>query len=434
LFADISIIPAATLSELGKPQAPRQVLWRPTVQSPYAPDSDAQIVDHLHEMFVTAMDTELLDSRKAFGTDLTAGTDSRTVLSYLLRSGQRVVASTAGPAGNVDVDRAKLIAAKAGVEHYWYPVENTVDFDQDNLNDCVEYSDCSMSPFGLLKQVAYFQEKSRRFDILFGGNGGPLFKDHYWLFEWNRIDRADEPNWARIARYSLTEGRVNESLFANGIDYLRHMENLFRENTAGLRGANNQKLDFMYFDFKNQWFAAAQFTFASKFLDTYHPMCDGRLVEYSMSIRPWIRQRARLQSELIYRNHPGIAWVLTDNYVPCVPDVGLRYPLRLTRAIRYLRAARRKFFDFVLDRRNKSRDLRASTFLDSLQKTTLAARFRQPELLRLAPMLNLPEVTRLFGSVSEGMHSGYVQRLIAVEAILDRVEALRGRAVDLRRA
>lgn len=431
LFSDISIIPAATLSRLSDSLAPRVVLWRPKVQAGYLPETDAEIVDRMHHMFASGMDTDNLDPKKPFATDLTAGTDSRTVLSFLLKSGKQVVSSTAGPAGHVDVERAERIAKKAGIEHFWSPVENSVDFDQNALDESIEFSDCAMSPFGLLKQIPYFREKTRRFDILFGGNGGPLFKDHYWLFEWNRINRPGDPNWNRIARFSLTEGRVNDQLFVNGIDYIRHMEDMFRKNTAEVHGANNQKLDFMYFDFKCQWFAGAQFSFANKFIDSYHPMCDALLVEYSMNIRPWIRQRARLQSELIYRNHPGIAWVLTDNYVPCVPDVGWRYPLRLTRAIRYLKAARRKFEDFVLDRRNKTRDRRASTFLASLQKTGLAERVRQPAQLRLAPMLNLPEVTRLFASVADGMHSGYVQRLIAVEAIFDRVEDLRGRALRL---
>lgn len=431
LFADIEIVPAATLSDLGDRQAGRRVLWRPTVQNPYAPESDAQIVDRMHAMFTAALDTERLSADKPFATDLTAGTDSRTVLSFLLKTGEPVVALTAGAAGSVDVERSQLLARKAGITHEWQQVQNSVDFDAQSLDDAVEYSDAAMSPFGLLKQVPYFKDKSRRFDIQFGGNGGPLFKDHYWLFEWNRIDRAEEPNWGRIARYSLTEGRVNDRLFERGVDYLQYMEALFRANVAGVRGTNNQKLDFMYFDFKCAAFAGPQYALFNRFMDIYHPMLDGHLVEYSMSIRPWIRQRARLQSELIYRNSPALAWVLTDNYVPCVPDTGIRAVLRLTRSLRYLRAARRKFDDFVLDRRNRTRDQRASTFVESLQRTRLADRFRQPEQLRLAPLLHLPEVSRLFNAVTEGTHSGYVQRIVALEAIFDRVEQLRGRRVEI---
>lgn len=434
LFSRVGVIPAATCSRLSEPGAPRQVLWRPTVQSPYLPDNDREIVQRLHAMISTALDTERIDADKAFATDLTAGTDSRTVLSFLTRSGQPLITSTAGPAGHVDVERARLLASKAAVEHYWYEVRNTVEFDDASLRECVEHGDGVMSPFGLLKQVPYFREKSRRFDILFGGNGGPLFKDHYWLFEFNRIDRAAEPNWNRIARYSLTEGKVNDRLFADGIDYLQHMENCFRVNTAEVSGRNNQKLDFMYFDFKNQWLAAPQFAFASRFIDTYHPMCDGRLAEYAMSIRPWIRQRARLQSELIWRNDPRLAWVLTDNFVPCVPDTGLRMPLRLTRGVRYAKAVRRKFDDFVLNKRNATRDTRASTFVASLEKTPLIERFRKPEMLRTAALLDPVEVGRLFGSVAAGLHSGYVQRLFAVEAIVETVEALAGRPMTIGRA
>ncbi len=434
LFDGIRRLPAASQIELAGDQAMTQRLWDATVHAPYLPDSDGEIVDTMHRLFSSALDTELRDPQKAFAADLTAGTDSRTVLSFLLKSGTKTVASTAGLPGNVDVERAQTIASKAGIEHYWYPVENTVEFGQALLDDCVEYSDGVASPFSLAKQIPYFDEKAKRFDILFGGNGGPLFKDHYWLFEFNRIDKPGEPNWSRIARYSLTEGRVRDDLFQGGVDYLEHMKGLFMQASRKISGTNNQKLDFMYFDLKCQHFAAPQFSFSNKFMDIYHPMCDGRLVEYSLSIRPWIRQRARLQSELIYRNHRDIAWVPTDNYVPCVPDTGLRSVLRLTRGIRYARAAQRKISDFVLNKRQVAADPRSLSFVQSLQRTDLYEAYRQPENLRLAPLLNAGAVGSICAAVGGGAHSGYLQRIFAVEAILKRVEALRGRAVTVQSA
>ena len=426
LYSGIKRVPAASLTELGAAVPSRHILWRATVRSPYLPDSDGQIVDKMHQLFSTALNTELTDARKAFATDLTAGTDSRTVLSFLLRTGQPLVASTAGAAGHVDVARAQEISKIAGIEHYWYEVENTLDFDQRLLDECVEYSDGAISPFGLTKQIPYFEQKADRFDMLFGGNGGPLFKDHYWLFEFNRIDQPREPSWDRIARYSLTEGKVNNELFVGGVDYIGHMKSMFASNSKKINGSNNQKLDFMYFDFKNRSFAAAQFTFSNKFMDVYHPMCDGKIVEYSMSIRPWIRKRARLQSELIFRNSQKIAWALTDNYVPCVPDTGVYFYLRALRVVRYARALRRKLSDFVLNKKRVAKDSRALTFVASLKNTDLAAAYQHPERLSLAPLLNIQEVKRLCVAASNGEHSGYLQRLFAVEAILRKVQVARG--------
>jgi hypothetical protein len=290
-----------------------------------------------------------------------------------------------------------------------------------------------MSPFGLSKQVPYFHKKAERFDILFGGNGGPMFKDHYWLFELNRIDRPVEPNWDRIVRYSLTEGRINDDLFARGIDYTEHMKSMFLHHSHKIEGTNNQKLDFAYFDLKCQYLGSPQFGFGNRFLDVYHPMCDGRLVEYSMSIRPWIRLRARLQSELIYKNSSDMAWVLTDNFVPCVPDSGWRYPLRLLRAVRYLRAARRKFNDFVLNKRQVAADSRALSFAASIRQSELAPAWKDPTELRLAPLLNLQEVTRLNTAAAEGAHSGYAQRIYAVEAIIRGAEVLGDRRLRISR-
>jgi hypothetical protein len=344
------------------------------------------------------------------------------VLSFLLKSGRPVVASTSGAPNNVDVQRAQVLAQKAGIQHWYYPVDDTVDFSEQSLEECVELSDGAMSPFSLLKQVPYFREKAKRFDILFGGNGGPMFKDHYWLFEFNRIDRHGEPNWDRIARYTLTEGKVMQGLFRDGFDYFEHMAKALQENSHKIVGTNNQKLDFVYFDLKCQAFAAPQFTFSNRFMDVYHPMCDGKLVEYSLSIRPWIRLRARLQSELIHRNDDRISWVLTDNYVPCVPDTGLYSILRLARVIRYIRAARRKLRDFVFNKKKIVKDNRALTFVACLKQTSLGDAFRSPENLHIAPHLNLPEVSRMCAAAAAGGHSGYLQRVFAAEAIVRKVE------------
>lgn len=423
LFAGIRRAPKASILTLAAGRSSRRVLWAATVHSPNLPDSDVEIVSKLHDMFTAALDTDLNNFNKSFATDLTAGTDSRTVLSFLLNSGKPLVASTAGAADHVDVECAQKLAKIGGIEHLWQDVKSTIDFDQKLLDECVEYSDGAISPFGLTKQLPYFKLKAERFDMLFGGNGGPLFKDHYWLFEFNQINRTAAPNWGRIARYSLTEGRVNGYLFLAGIDYLEHMRSLFEASTAAITGTNNQKLDFMYYDLKLRSFASGQFSFSNKFMDVYHPMCDGQLVQYSMSIRPAIRLRARLQSELIYKNNKALAWVLTDNLVPCVPDTGAYIFLRLLRVVRYVRAARRKINDFVFNKKQVAKDSRALTFVESIQHTALADGFRDPSKLLLAPYLNLEEVTRLCAATVQGAHSGYVQRLFAVEAILQRVAA-----------
>lgn len=429
LFEGVRRISKATIYRFDRLGNLVNRVWSLKVSQQYLKDSDRDIVANMHEMFQSALSIDRVDPAKSFGTDLTAGTDSRTVLSFLLHGNVPVTASTAGAADHVDVVRAREIARRAGTEFWWKPVENTVEFDQNVLEECVEFGDGAMSPFGLTKQLPYFSEKAKRLDILFGGNGGPLFKDHYWLFELNRIDRRVEPNWRRIASYSLTEGKVHGSLFVQGLEYTSHMKAMFLDCSLGIEGANNQKLDYIYYDLKCQYFAAPQFGFSNRFMDVYHPMCDGSLVEYSINIRPWIRLRARLQSELIYQNSKAIAWVLTDNWVPCVPDTGWRRPLRLARGVRYIRAMTRKVNDFVLNRRAAVRDARASSFVRSIEETALASAWRDPTQLRIAPLLNLEAVERLCDATRLGVHSGYVQRLYAVDAIVRKVEHIGQRRI-----
>lgn len=416
LFQRITRLAAATWVQVHPRSLVEETLWKPTIHCPSLAHSDAEIVDRMHAMFSQSVDVELLDDDKCFGTDLTAGTDSRTVLSFLLRTGTRVTASTSGDTTAVDVVTAQRIAQKAGIEHFLYGTTQSVVFDQAMLALMVELADGGMNPFGLTHQVPYLRQRTQRFDILFGGNGGPLFKDHYWLFEFNRIAREREPDWHRIAKYSLTEGRVNDALFLQGIDYWEYMANAFAQCSQKIAGTNNQKLDFVYMHLKGQAFAAPQFSLTNRFLDVYHPMVDWDLVQYSLSIRPWIRQRARLQAELIYRNSPAIAWILTDNFVPCVPDTGSRVLLRSLRAIRYVRALQRKLLNFGFDRRSVSRDDRAPTLVASLRSTDLIDVFHDPSRLSFADLVNLREIERMRDAAQAGINSSYLQRILAVEA------------------
>ena len=92
-------------------------------------------------------------------------------------------------------------------------------------------------------------------------------------------------------------------------------------------------------------------------------------------------------------------------------------------AFRYVRALRRKLSDFVLNKKQVAKDGRALTFVASLKKSDLAMAYQYPERLSLAAILNIDEVKRLCIAAGNGEHSGYLQRLFAVEAILQKVQA-----------
>ena len=100
----------------------------------------------------------------------------------------------------------------------------------------VELADGNRNVISLAKALPYYEEKARRFDVITGGAGGPLFKDHYWLFEFNRVGLGREPNWNRIARLSVVAHAIQDDFFSGFRDCIvDNLAALFRERSAAVK-------------------------------------------------------------------------------------------------------------------------------------------------------------------------------------------------------
>src|SRR5437773_1915116 len=99
----------------------------------------------------------------------------------------------------------------------------------EQLSRGIELADGTMCPISVAQLLPYYEEKARRFDIVTGGLGGPLFKDHYWLYEFNRVGLQREPHWERIAKYSLAAHTIEDDFFSGFNDrILDNVTDLFR--------------------------------------------------------------------------------------------------------------------------------------------------------------------------------------------------------------
>lgn len=224
-----------------------------------------------------------------------------------------------------------------------------MELEQARVDQAVELADGNMSPLRLAGQLTYYEEKARRFNFMTGGTGGALFKDQYWLFEFNRVGLNREPNWDRIIKFSLMPHGIEDDYFIGYDDNIvPNMTELFRHWSSQVSGTNNQKLDFLYFDLKTPAFTGESFSLTTQFMDVYHPMLDGDSVQFSVNLPPEIRVRNILQFSVIQRLRPEIAWVLTHDGVPSVPPVGVYGWLRLLRGRRYAVTAWRKLRTLML--------------------------------------------------------------------------------------
>jgi hypothetical protein len=362
IFSNVNRVLPASLHQYTNKRWAESRLWRVRVEQPDSHMSYQRARDTLIQSFSNCFNFLSNRDSKRVVADLTGGTDSRTVLCCLMEIHPNPVTTTSGPSDFSDVKIARRIAARLGLEHYWYNTTSRA-LVQAELDRAVELADGNLCPISLAKGLAYYEEKARRFDFITGGGGGPLFKDHYWLYEFNRVGLSREPNWDRIVNLSLVSHTIDDDYFVGYEDGILHgIAELFRRYSAQISGSNNQKLDFVYFDLKSPSLTSPFFTLTTQFMDVHHPMLDGENVQFSINLPPSIRKSNILLFSIIQSLRPEIAWILTNDGLPTVPPVNLHWWLRIFRGRRYLATAYRKSRRLMLgtsgERSNSSLDIR----------------------------------------------------------------------------
>jgi asparagine synthetase B (glutamine-hydrolysing) len=425
IFENIERLSPAALHRYRNERWTTSRLWRLAVSVPDAGISRQNATRTMTELFVRNFEfTKNVNSGRC-AADLTGGTDTRTVLCCLMQQHPMPVASTSGAEDFIDVRIARRIARKLGIEHYWYH-SAAVQTTHERIARAVELADGSMCPIMLARQLPYYEEKARRFDFITGGGGGPLFKDHYWLFEFNRVGLQREPHWDRIAKFSLVGHAIRDDFFVGFNDrILNNLARLFRRHSSEVTGTNNQKLDFVYFDLKTPAFGGQAFSLTTQFLDVFHPMLDGENVGYSINLPPEIRVLNKLQFGMIRSLRPELSWITTDTGLPTIPPVGAYSWLRVLRARRYIetgiRKARTSLFGSGRQRTNKSIDvdeLRRLEYFDLLAHSSLAFSFLVSPA-KLAAFIDTP---------TQQPNQSYVIGTLALQLFFQRVKELVGEA------
>jgi len=407
-------------------------LWEIQVKYPYLTDSDSEIIEKTSFMFMNDLNVLSNINGEKIITDLSGGTDTRTILSFLLKFHENITVSTAGPSDHLDVIISKKIANKLGLKFYWYSDKDIeMDLGSEKLYEAIEIANGCINPLTLLKSLPYIKEKAKRFDVILGGNGGPLFKDHFWLFEFNLINRLREPNWGRIANMALNDYPVQDELFSNPAGKIYpYLANMFLEHSSRIKGTNNQKLDYIYFDLKCPVFMAPQFSLTNQFLDIYHPMLNGDIVEYMVNIKPDIRKRNVLQFSMIYNNNKRLAWVKTDNLYPAVPSKGRFGFLYIFRFWRYFRAFLRKFYMIVLEKNFVKQIHSMSDIVYQLTKFGYFERLKYDNL-KIARILSEKEFIRILENPGVSSNLTYILNILSVELFSDYVEELGNKKIIL---
>lgn len=353
------------------------------------------------------------------GADLTAGTDSRLNLACLMEHQSAPVVTTNGPKDLVDVTTAIAIAKRLNLEHYWYS-QTQATLTETNLNHALEVCDGLTVPFSMVHEAPYYEEKSKRFDLITGGGGGPLFKDHYWLYELNRVGKQREPNWERIARFSMSPYAMRDDLvigFPNGM--IHNLAQLFRQRSSEVSGTNNQKLDFVYFDLKCPSFEGSSFSKTTNFLDVYHPMLDAVTVDFSVNLPHQVRWRNNLQFALTHALRPELDWILTDNGLPSIPPVGLNGWLRVFRAKRYVSTALRKLRVAALCSSGERTSTKNANAIVQLRERDFMG-LLEYETISFSPIISAEVLTTFKNQPDSAVNTHYLLSIAAAQLYLQR--------------
>jgi asparagine synthetase B (glutamine-hydrolysing) len=425
LFEHIESLSAASFHTYRDERWIASRLWRLTPSTPDRGVSLQGAIKTVADSFVRNFEFAANIDKGRVVADLTGGVDSRTVLCCLMEQCPTPVVSTIGPEDFADVRIARKIANKLGLEHYWYQPA-TLQMTDERLARAVELADGTMSPIPLATQLPYYEEKARRFDVITGGGGGPLFKDHYWLFEFNRVGLKREPRWDRIAKFSLVPHAVQDDFFSGFSDQIRdHLTELFRHHSSQVTGTNNQKIDFVYFDLKMPAFDAKAISLTTQFMDIFYPMQDADNAQYAINLPPETRIRNNLQFGMVRCLRPELAWILTNTGLPAIPPVGAYNWLRVLRTRRYIETAirklRRGFLGSSGERTNTSiniAELRTLGYFDLLEHSSLA----------FSSFISSSKLAEFKDSPGKQPNQNYVIGTLAAQLFFQRAKELREEA------
>jgi hypothetical protein len=422
LFNEINKIPPAVSFKIKNGKWEERREWKISVNYPYAENKSKAIINNIHNLLIKSIDFCKHIPPNEIAADLTGGTDTRTIVSFLCNYILPLNVFTAGPPSHIDVKIAKLISHKLQFKLRWLqPFPDNADLNL--VNEAIEYADGSSDVFQTLYALRYLTAKANYFKIVFGGNGGPLFKDHYWLFEFNRINRMREPNWSRIARLSVLSSSIQNDIFIDEfkVDIIKKLESLFIEVSKEIQGTNNQKMDYVYFSRKCVDFMGPQFTLSNNFFDIFHPMLYGEIVENIINSHPQIRKNGNLQFNMIYNNNRKLSWIKTDNIYPAVPTNGIFFFLKLLILFRYFKAILRKFSEVVLKRRGTKPLQNEIIDLFYLQETKLI-NYLNYDTMKLKEIINRNVLIEYIKNINRGSNLHYIKNILSIELFLNKID------------
>jgi asparagine synthetase B (glutamine-hydrolysing) len=288
---------------------------------------------------------------------MTAGLDSRTVASSLIKQRIPFATYTHGFPGCWEAKRVRRIVARHGIPHRFVPLEESFSSRLCELTlrsfEATEGEISAIEKCHLIHVLSLLRESAGdRTGLLLGGGAGMLKGTYYRLLE-----DEDPFTPAGVDRYvAWNLSRRLPAIFARDVPagdprILRDFVTASLEEVEG--GSFFQKLDYFYLVRYRRWAGGVKGIYR-RFFPVREPFVSARLLEYLFPVDPAIKKAKLPHFEILERNLPAIRYDLTNKMTPALP-LNARTLIRFLpsvawRAKQVLRGFSRRYLPFELFR------------------------------------------------------------------------------------
>lgn len=244
--------------------------------------------------------------------DLTGGTDSRLILSFLLKSQLKFDVQTNGPKGNSDFALAKNISDKFQLKHY-FSIHSVDEISENELFEIFNFTDAQMD---VLRYHSTYQANSKRnlrnIELAINGIGGGLYKEFYWIQDFPFYNKK-KTNVSKL--YDLRIRGIAFPLNVLGpklTEYGKTYRNKIITKLEGLtKDTNTQSFDNILYKFKATN-SAGHYIGANKWFNDYSVLLEPDLVRIGYGLNRGMRFFSRYHRKLITQNSPLLSKLKTN--------------------------------------------------------------------------------------------------------------------------
>ncbi len=243
---------------------------------------------------------------------LTAGLDSRTILSGLLKYKNKIVCYTHGEKKSIDVKRAKNICKKLNLKHHYYSTNKN----RDELSNAIHL--LSENFEGMINSVLFahlinsYSNQSKLATTLFNGNGGELLRYYYFSTDITNTNDFTNNIYKKLKLSHLPNNIYVDKLIE---------EKLKQSIQSEINIYSKEKIEsmcnsfYLYNRYSN--FSGFSLKLAGQYQNIFLPFISKKLLNILFNINPKTILSNELQSYIIKNNSVLLTKYLVNDYKIC---------------------------------------------------------------------------------------------------------------------